>query len=252
MRCEACCVMALGPRSSQQDCLLANDRVLQEKSLTHLETWDSAFHVFAVCDGLGGHAAGDKASRFIAEALYGALEEPCADADDLRRRLFDIQQKMSSGVMDEDSGSTVAGIAIYGKRLFVFNAGDSRVYRITKSKAQVVSHDHSFVQRLVDEKFLSEQEAFVNPYKNLVDFGLGSIFADRWENGTKAFVAELTPRKNTVFLICSDGVNDVLHDSQICKALLPDPVSNAPVMLREVNRAGIRDNTSFIVIRLAS
>jgi protein phosphatase len=218
--------------------------------MTHLESWDGDFHLFAVCDGLGGHAAGDKASRFIAEALHGALEAPCLDADDLRQRLFGIQKQMAASP-DEDSGSTVAGIVIYNKRLFVFNAGDSRVYRITKSRAQVVSHDHSFVQRLVDEKFLSEQEAFVNPYKNLVDFGLGAIFADRWENGTKVFVAEMTARKNSVFLLCSDGVNDVLHDNQICQALLPDPVSQAPALLREVNKAGIRDNTSFIVIRLA-
>ena len=211
--------------------------------------------VFAVADGLGGHAAGDVASdaavsslarRAKSRARRGAILE----ATDVPEALVEASAEIvraTRGAL-HGSGTTVTGISVVEHAgvpaLQVFNLGDSRVYAFRDHVLEQLTIDHSYVQELVDSGQISAEEAEVHPDANIITraLGFGEVpEIDRWF---------LHPLAGTRFLICSDGLTRELTNSTIGVLLGvgADPDDTVRSLISAAVGAGGRDNVTVAVI----
>lgn len=248
MKCRYMCVMDIGPRNEQEDCILIDNNIYQENQFENSSDFESEVMVMAVCDGMGGHDAGEEASRYVCEKLNSIVDLVNFSGESLQSIMAAVQNS-SAGVLPKGSGTTVAGIVAKNNRAIVFNAGDSRVYRITNGDIACISHDHSLVQDLIDRKLINEEEAFKHPYRNVVNFGIGPAFVkakNRYELNT--YEEEIIP--GSYYLICSDGVSDLLRTVEIADILREDPIEEGGKLLQVLNDKKLKDNTSYIIAEI--
>ncbi len=241
--------MNIGLRDGQEDCLFVNGKVFQERTFEGVvvDKTEETSGVFVVCDGMGGHAKGEWASRFVCGALKDKLEHFQYSREFIEDLAEKIQNQMENEMV-ENSGTTLAGVALTGGCAKVFNAGDSRVYKITKNDFIYLSHDHSLVQHYVDIGRISQAEAFTHPNKNVIAFGMGDVFRDAWAEGTvKVNIQDDSLEPAECYLICTDGVNDVLNDQEIFALLHPDPFERISFFV-DALKERMKDNFSFILL----
>jgi serine/threonine protein phosphatase PrpC len=149
-----------------------------------------------------------------------------------------------------ESGTTVALLAVLGDRALVVNAGDSRVYRLDGGGAEVLSHDHSLVQSLVDHGHIGPGDVPGHPYRHVVEFGLGPPFERTWrKSGEHCHVREIPARPGDTFLLCTDGVNDTLTDEEIGRRLSPPDADALTTLARHLAERA-RDNFTAVLVRL--
>ena len=243
------CAMDVGPRDDQEDCILLQGAAIQERRFEERRKFSSdALEILAVCDGMGGLAAGEKASRFVCEGL-AQLCGRVGPIEDIRPDLEKIQLAMEHDSLEE-CGTTVAGLMVAPTGIQVFNLGDSRVYRVSAGKIECRSYDHSIVQVMLDEGRITDREAFEHPYRNLITAGMGPAFSYKWALETIHLQAEPLEMEPVVYLICSDGVCDVLTDRAIIGALGEKPVTNGPALMERIKAVCMKDNTSFMVVEI--
>jgi serine/threonine protein phosphatase PrpC len=240
--------MLIGPRNSQEDCIAAGAAICQADGLMDKKDMDADQLLACVCDGLGGHAHGDTASRFVCEQLNSRFLKTAFSPPGIRKMLAEIQQS-ALRQLPENSGTTVAGLVIQGGQAIVFNAGDSRVYRISPSGMTRLSHDHSLVQGLVDNAFIHQDTACLHPLKNIVEFGIGPLFALDW-NPSQIHIHEEPLEESACYLICSDGLNDIMTDQELHRLLMPDPCENGKKLFTAVKKMELKDNTSFVIVKV--
>lgn len=241
--------MNIGLRDNQEDSLFLNGHVVQENRFENalLERTNGDATVYAVCDGMGGLERGEWASRFVCESLSEKLHDIRHPGESIVNLLKEIQWEFEQRGA-ENTGTTIAGVVIEGDRTTVFNAGDSRVYKINRDGITYLSHDHSLVQEEIDRGSLSEEEAFTHPYRNLIGFGIGDVFRHEWaEQKKEIFVVNDRLDQETYYVLCTDGVNDVLQDREIYASLYPRPFDRLPDFIRCVTEK-MKDNFSFILI----
>lgn len=174
--------------------------------------------LWLVADGMGGHAAGDFASSLIVDTLRGIPPEPSLPAyvEALRAGLEQVnaalrQETARRGV--GTMGSTLVLLAARGADATCLWAGDSRLYRLREGRLEAISHDHSYVQDLLDNALLSEAEAREHPMANVVTRAVGA--QDRLELSA----VELEVRPGDCFLLCSDGLNKTVEDHELREVL---------------------------------
>lgn len=200
--------------------------------------------LWAVADGMGGHAGGDQASELIHDALAAA--PPGADLEaalqEVRRRLEGVHGELRGGRRGS-SGSTVIVLLAHGDQFVCGWAGDSRLYRFRAGQLEVLSHDHSLVQELVDSGTLTPEAAHKHPLRNRITRAVG--MADRLQ--LEVLRGKLRPGDR--YLLCSDGLHGVLTDRVISKfAALPDLGAAADGMIRAVLDAGAPDNIAIVLV----
>jgi PPM family protein phosphatase len=204
--------------------------------------------LYAVADGMGGHGAGDVASRLAVEELAKCVvpgralyaESVLVALDDANRVV--IEQDEANGM-----GTTITGLAgvetVDGARLMVFNVGDSRVYRLTGGRLDQVSVDHSEVQELVRAGALTREQARTHPRRNIVTRALGSDAILRPDHWLLPVIA------GDRYLLCSDGLFGELPDEEILPLLAAaDPQRAATTLVSAADDAGGHDNTTVIVV----
>jgi len=240
--------MRLGPRAQQEDCIIDGIDLFQSNQLNEKKIINTDFLLLGVCDGMGGHDHGETASRFVCEQIKNKFNRAMFSAEKIKTRLTEIQETAQKH-LPENSGTTVAGMMIMDGQTIVFNAGDSRVYKISKSKMEYISHDHSLVQGLVDKSFIQQDTALNHPLKNIIDFGIGPLFNDVWKN-FDIHIFEESISKNAWYLLCSDGVNDLMNEAEIHELLMPSPIENGDILLQALQKKGLKDNTSFIILQI--
>ncbi len=248
MKCDMYAAMRRGPRDRQEDCIIDGGKVRQEDSAECKNAFSVHQLLLAVCDGMGGHRAGETASRFVCEQLAQRNTDQIINGGSIHEEIARIQ-RLSEENLPADSGTTVAGVWISDQLAFAFNAGDSRVYGFGESGLRYISHDHSLVQEWVDNSLIPEATVFGHPYRHLIEFGIGPVFKDNWD-GDRIHVHQEPLQESACYLICSDGLNDVLQDEEIFDILMPSPVKNGKKLLKEVSRKGLKDNTSFIIAEI--
>lgn len=241
--------MNVGLRDGQEDCIFVNGSVFQEKKFEAVAVQDlgKELLLFAVCDGMGGHAKGEWASRFVCEKLKENYRDLRFSRDSTELLVEKIQNQIENEMVS-DSGTTIAGVVLEGGRAHIFNVGDSRVYKITKGGIFYMSHDHSLVQSSVDHGDISPDEAFAHPYKNVIEFGIGDVFRNEWAKGGKAVhITEDLLGADEWYLVCSDGVNDVMRDQEIYAILRDDPLGGLSAFVGSLEER-MKDNFSFILV----
>lgn len=208
--------------------------------------------VFVVADGMGGHAAGEVASRIAAETIGELADQPRLQVGDVVDQVAEANRRIleSAARHPEQTGmgTTAAGLAVVGAgeswKWAVFNVGDSRVYRCLDRHLTQVTADHSEVWELVRHGFITPEQARRHPARNIVTRSLGRDpmgDVDTWV---------LPPHPGEVFVICSDGLSNELQREQIEAVVnsMADPGQAARELVRRAVEAGGRDNVTVIVV----
>ncbi|MBO0899996.1 serine/threonine-protein phosphatase [Cellulomonas sp. zg-ZUI222] len=209
--------------------------------------------VFLVADGMGGHDAGDLASRIAVEEFAQLAGQPSASSDDVHacfaRTSTRIRTEFTRG---RQGGTTVSGVAVTehdgGWYWLVFNVGDSRVYRWSDAALTQVSVDHSVVQELLDSGDLSPDAARRHPERHVLTRALGTgepPEPDYWL---------LPAGADDRLLVCTDGLTRELADHEIGRVLasVDDPQEAAAMLVQEALERGGRDNVSAVVVDVAT
>jgi serine/threonine protein phosphatase PrpC len=207
-------------------------------------------HLLVVADGMGGHAGGDVASSIAIgqlAALDGEshgpeavrlLEEAIAEARDLVLRRVREDPELAG------MGTTVTALLRSGRRLVLAHIGDSRAYLLRDGEISQVTHDHTFVQHLVDEGRITAEEADRHPQRSVIMRVLGDVESDG--------AADVSVREAQVgdrWLLCSDGLSGVVSTETLRDTLAgtPDPGECADQLIQLALRAGAPDNVTCIV-----
>lgn len=203
--------------------------------------------LFAVCDGMGGHAAGEVASS-IAVKVIG--EEAPNTADDVllgaaieaaNQAVIEAPQK---GIGKPGMGSTASAIFIEGNQMAVAHVGDSRIYLLHHGTLVRVTHDHSYVEELVDSGQITADEARNHPSRSVVTRALGSdpeMYADH-------FTLEVSDGDRII--LCSDGLSSMILDDEIESIAVSNitPQNAADSLVSAALTAGGADNITVIVV----
>lgn len=205
-----------------------------------------------LADGMGGHQAGDVASRMAVDIVTRRItEHPAGPAPAVEEAI----QQANSAIYDaaqgradyRGMGSTVVVALFSGSHLWVAHVGDSRLYRLRDGRLEQLTRDHSLIQELVNRGLFTAEEARQSVAKNLVTRALGvdaSVAPD---------ITEETLRVGDIYLLCSDGLNDVLSDEEIEQILTqhPDRLNEAAQrMIADANRRGGPDNVSVVLAQV--
>jgi len=250
VKLEVRTVMDIGPRGGQEDAVLVGTRVYQQPNLDLQTEEEAAYVSLCVCDGMGGHAAGDICSRFVLDEFNRAFSHDTSSPEGIDV-LLNMIQTDAEGELPINSGTTIAGVVLTEAQAVVFNAGDSRVYLMRAGELRRCSHDHSYVQSLVDKGAVSEAEAFTHPYRNVVSFGVGSAFSELWGH-TKVHYKVLDVKPDDTYILCSDGVTDLIEDPVMETVLGPSPITGVARLCVELKRKTLKDNTTFIIARVVA
>lgn len=194
--------MNIGFRNNQEDCIFINGEIYQENDLKNvrIKEIEDKILLFAVCDGMGGLNAGEIASKFVCKRLKEEKPNYIFSQDYIKNLLKNIQKDFLKTNLF-NSGTTIAGVMIKNFNSLVFNAGDSRVYKLNEKEIKLLTHDHSYVQHLIDLGYISEDEARYHPYRNIIEFGIGDVFQDVWESKSEdIYIKEDFFRKRRILL----------------------------------------------------
>lgn len=210
--------------------------------------------VFAVADGMGGHAAGDFASASVvtrlAEAAIGTLVTPEDIDRSLRAAVADIERGTEGS--DRSTGTTVTGAAltVLGGEPYwaVFNIGDSRVYQYAGGRLTQLTVDHSIVQELVDAGVISRDEAETHPHSNVITRAVGFNDVPVPDYRLIPVVAD------SRLLICSDGLTKELTDAGLLSILAGGAGADvtAEALVDAALGNGGRDNVTVVIVDVLS
>jgi serine/threonine protein phosphatase PrpC len=203
--------------------------------------------LWAVADGMGGHANGQWAARAVAEALQATPAE--RDFDAAARAAAAALHAANARIWAEAAslgksmGSTIAALMVHGRRFAVFWAGDSRVYLLRDAELHRLTVDHSQVQDLVAAGRLTPEEAESHPMAHVLTRAVGV----QPELVLDAIADEARP--GDVFLICSDGLTRLVSDHELAQVLgarAPQVVAEQLVAL--CLERGAPDNVSVVLV----
>ena len=216
----------------------------------------SAEHgVYVVCDGMGGAAAGEVASALaVSEALRVLTARPNATPleDVVEEAVRVANQTIHSRAQRDPQlhgmGTTLVGLVTEGRRVLVFNVGDSRCCRMRNSALVQISQDHSLVEEQVRMGHITHAEALRAPHRNVITRALGT------EISVEPDLFELKAEAGDLFLLCSDGLTNELPDPLIESMLAADLSLNelCTRLVDAANRAGGRDNITCLLVRAES
>jgi protein phosphatase len=218
-------------------------------------------HVFMVADGVGGHAAGEVASRLGTDSVeqfllntFRRLAAPSADGHDALRELQAALRAADARLFEEvgkhpewrGMGTTLTLAITSGRRLFVAHAGDSRGYLFTGGTLRQLTTDHTFAADMARSGLISPSEKDRHPWRHVVTNLLGGS-----EQGVRAEVHLLDLHPGDGLVLCTDGLTDMVPDEAIAAALAAeaDPEAACRRLIDEANRNGGEDNVTLVVAR---
>jgi protein phosphatase len=235
-------------------------------------TNEDFFHIdpekglFIVADGMGGHAAGEVASRLAVDTIqeFLRISDPASEitwpeeidesmraggnriraAIQLANRA--IVRAMQSHTEQRGMGTTVVTAAVVDGKCLIGHVGDSRAYLIRDGEITQLTRDHTFVNDQVEKGFLSRAEAQRHPARNILTRAVGS--ADELD----VDVNEMDLRTGDILLLCSDGLSTMVEDDAILRTVLQhadDLPAGCRALVDQANENGGLDNVTVVLIR---
>ncbi len=206
-------------------------------------------NLYIVADGMGGHKAGEHASRLAIETICDMIQSTPLDSPSQLlgravKKANEVIVKAGEGNEDlKGMGTTVVAASIFGEELHFVNVGDSRLYVVNESIKQL-SKDHSLVEEMVRLGGIKPEEAKNHPDKNIITRALGAksdVEVDRFEHKLK---------ENDVIVICSDGLTNLVEDSEIFVVVKSsrDLVEAGHKLVDMANERGGTDNITVVLI----
>ena len=211
-------------------------------------------YVFIVCDGMGGHVGGAKASQIavgiIRDCLqqldyktpYEALSQSIVAASDAILAYAENNPELVG------MGTTCVAILVVGSDVYYAHVGDSRIYLFSNKKLTRITKDHSFVQNMIDSGGLTEEEAEKHPRKNEITNALGL----KNMKPPTVCTAQIQAAKGDVFLLCSDGLSGMVSDSEMVSVLKNsmELQGKANLLIDLANKAGGTDNITVQIVEM--
>lgn len=203
--------------------------------------------LYAVADGMGGHRAGEIASRIAVQELLDSAPR-AADAKALSRAIRSANRAVieSAGKSRTRTGmgTTLTAAMVDGTHIAIAHVGDSRAYLLHDRRLERITEDHSMVADLVRQGTITEEDARFHPQRSVITRALGS------DPEMVADVYEATATAGDRLLLCTDGLSGMLTDDFIADILLtePDPGEAATRLVEAANRAGGYDNITVVVV----
>ena len=202
--------------------------------------------LYVVCDGMGGHAAGEVASEIAVDVICDrAPAHPDASAlgQAVEEANLAIIRAAREGVGRAGMGCACTAAMLEKDKLVIAQVGDSRAYLLHKGQMQQLTRDHSLVADLIEAGQITEAEARVHPQRSVITRALGS------DPRTQPDLFELTAEAGDRLLLCSDGLSTMLEDDQIAKILAShsEPQRCAAQLVNEAVGRGGYDNVTVIV-----
>ena len=206
-------------------------------------------NLFVVADGMGGHQAGDFASRFTIDHLVSLIEQAEGNNpitilnDSIRQTNRLLVEKASEDEALYGMGTTLVAACVLGDVLCVANVGDSRLYLLREGSLRQITRDHSLVEELIEQGELARGSAAYHEHKNIITRAIGAgrnVFPDFFE---------VNLEKGDVAIMCSDGLSNMVEDEKI--AQIADGRSDlkgiCEDLIEEANRSGGKDNIAVVV-----
>lgn len=243
-------------RDHNEDSILCNDEI----------------DLYVVADGMGGHKAGETASKtavevieeFVTEALKNIPQQDettngktqmlyAANTDPVKDLFENAVRAASSAILDEVAlddnlegmGTTVVGLLFKDDRLYYAHVGDSRLYRVRGDQINQITVDHSLVQEQLTAGIISIEEAKTSRYKNIITRSVG------FERDIDVDCEEIEAKPGDWFLLCSDGLTSYVKDREI-KEIITQKTSETAVQffVNLANSRGGDDNISAILVKI--
>lgn len=230
-------------RTSNQDCFSLNE-------------FPDGRCFAVVCDGMGGYSGGNIASdiavRVINDELAEKLSSPISDIevrDCITNAICLANDKIyESAQMDSsisDMGTTAVVVYITGNILFVAHVGDSRAYLFHGGALSRITKDHSLVQSLIDSHSITEEEALVHPYRNIITRVVGREAAPDVTFSSHVF------NPGDIAVLCTDGLTNMVNETELASVLSDVDVINEDVcseLIDIANANGGKDNITVVLL----
>jgi len=216
---------------------------------------DSAIYganLIAVADGMGGHAGGEVASAIAINALAQLLPvitDSEIDIDSREDLFLNITYEIDSQILEKSKqtpelagmGTTLTALNISGDTVELLHIGDSRCYRYRDNKLEQLSYDHTVMQELLDQGRLTPEEVFDHPQRSLLTQALMG------DSGLDPILVSYEIKADDKFLLCSDGLTNLLSDYEITK-IIESKTDNDLIaaLIAEVKAKGAPDNITII------
>lgn len=217
--------------------------------------------LMVIADGMGGHQEGELASRtavdgsarYVLDMMRWFLKLSPDDEDDFEEELAEclksIQRKIWSvdGSGTRRMGTTVTMAYLLWPRLFIIHAGDSRCYRLRDGKLRQLTTDHTIAQHYIDSGMMRHEDEALKDWRHVLWNCVGG-----GEQVVQPEAIRCQLKQGDIVILCSDGLTDMLDDSEITSVLNATHGSKQAVeqLIAQVNRAGGIDNISLIVCRV--
>ncbi|MCH5267856.1 MAG: Stp1/IreP family PP2C-type Ser/Thr phosphatase [Lachnospiraceae bacterium] len=210
-------------------------------------------NLFIVADGMGGHRAGDHASKMCVESMVRSIEH---SAHITPVSLFEEAVSVANKAVYEEAkkheeyegmGTTVVACTIQEDTLYIANIGDSRLYIIRDGIAQITD-DHSLVEEMVKQGNITESEARMHPQKNIITRALGI-------NGeVQADFFEIEVQQNDIIMLCSDGLSNMIEDEDM-EYIVKNSESlqeAGETLIARANENGGSDNITVVLAKVCA
>ena len=229
---------------------------------------DKKLSLFAVADGMGGHASGEIASQIAVTDFRNAVEarkdlldayarhEEGVTTQDILAALENAAQQAGVAIFERGQkepekrgmGTTLSALLLLGERAFIAHVGDSRVYMVRQNQTVQLTEDHSLVNELIRHGKVTRESLATSPYasyKNAVTRALGVY------ETTQIDTIDLEVLPGDQFLICSDGLHGYLKENDVTSFLGTDHVTSIPQKLVDhANKGGGQDNITAVILRV--
>ena len=212
--------------------------------------------LFAVCDGMGGAAAGEVASQLAVDIIFERMVEGLGEAiarDDIARRLVRAVEAAGLRIYHEaradrtrrGMGTTVTAATLLDDHLFLAQVGDSRGYILRGDKLVQVTRDQSLVNQLIEAGQLTEEEAETFEHNNIILQALGT------SDTVQVDLTYAEVRQGDILLLCSDGLSGMVRFEDIRETLRSgaEPLDICKALTERANQAGGHDNITVIIVQ---
>lgn len=212
-------------------------------------------YLLIVADGMGGHLAGEVASKLAVETISEEYSRRSGESnkEEVLKKAFDVANKKifelaSGNEQYRGMGTTCTVLAVIGQTVYYGHAGDSRAYIYKNRSLTRITQDHTYVQALVNEGDISEEEAESHPQRNILTNAMGTKPTLQVDTGKCKFLLEPNDR----LLLCSDGLTGYLTDPELSSVLSNGSLfEGAEYFIAEARKRGGMDNITVVMAEAA-
>jgi serine/threonine protein phosphatase PrpC len=209
-------------------------------------------NLIAVADGMGGHAGGEVASAIAINTLQQLLpviNDPAIDLDSRADLFLNISYEVDAEILRVSKaqpelsgmGTTLTALSLTGDQVDLLHIGDSRCYRWRDKKLEKLSYDHTVMQELLDQGRLTPEEVFDHPQRSLLTQALMG------DSGIDPVLMSYEVKSGDKFLLCSDGLTNVLSELEIAKIIkATDEDKLLAELIKETKAKGAPDNITIV------